>query len=145
VLKGFIKEKPAKILIDPGGEINFLSRSFCKHHRIKFKETEELAEMANGVDQPLNELLFPASLQMKTYTEPLYFAVSPLPRYDAIIGKEWCSSHRAKIDCFSNEIEFKHKDKTHVLVADEVVGSPFVSANSIMITWKSITLLLPFA
>ena len=132
IVKGFIFKQAARILIDPGAEINFISSSFCEHHEIKTQESKEFAEMANGIDQPLQELPYPVSVQVNEYTEALCFAVSPLQRYDAIIGKEWCSSHSAIIDCYSNTIKIKHKDKTYAFQAEENVHTPFISANSIM-------------
>ena len=132
ILKGLIDYKPSKILIDPGAEINFLSSSFCETHEIKTRESKEFAEMANGIDQPLKETLCSTPVQIQEYTEHLNFAVSPLQRYDAILGKEWCSSHKTNIDCFSNEIEFKHKNRVYKITADTSVHNPFVSANAII-------------
>ena len=132
IVKGIIANGPAKILIDPGGEINFLSSSFCEHHQIKTTASNERAEMANGADQELEETSDPVIVQIKNYSEPLHFGVSPLKRYDAILGKEWCGFHRAIIDCFQNHVEFNHKDKLYSIVADELLDSPFVSANAII-------------
>ena len=132
IVKGFIERGPAKILIDPGGEINFISDSFCDFHQLQIMECKESAEMANGTEQVLEETSKPVTVQMKNYTEPLYFAVSPLKRYDAIIGKEWCGAHRALIDCWRNEVRFIHKRKKYVVEADENIHSPFVSVNSLM-------------
>ena len=132
IVKGFIERGPAKILIDPGGEINFISDSFCDFHQLQIMECKESAEMANGTEQVLEETSKPVTVQMKNYTEPLYFAVSPMKRYDAIIGKEWCGAHRALIDCWRNEVRFIHKGKKYVVEADENIHSPFVSVNSLM-------------
>ena len=131
IVKGFISHQPAKILIDPGGEINFISDSFCQHHGIRVNDCQELGEMANGVEQTLLETRFPLVLHLKDYSERVHFAVSPLKRYDAIIGKEWCSSHRAEIKTYENRVDFVHKGSKHVIIADENIGSPFVSANTI--------------
>ena len=132
IVKGFIFHEPAKILIDPGGEINFISDSSCSYHEVPIKESLELGEMANGTEQTLQESKNPLTLQIKEYSEKVYFAVSPLKRYDAIIGKEWCGAHRALIDCYENKVNFKHKGLDYVVMADELVISPFVSANSIV-------------
>ena len=132
VAKAKIAGQPAKVLVDPGGHVNFISDAFCDFHSIETKPTEELAEMANGVDQTLEELTRPVIVHMKSYSEPLYFAVSPLKRYDAIIGKEWCGAHKALIDCASNIVKFEHKGNKYSLVAEEPLDNPFVSANSIV-------------
>ena len=136
IVKGFIANGPAKILIDPGGEINFISSSFCDHHQISTIESNEFAEMANGADQDLKETSKPLTMHMKKYSERLHFAVSPLKRYDAIIGKEWCGAHRAVIDCHDNLVRFCHKGVTHEIEADEPLESPFVSANSIVTSFE---------
>ena len=132
IVKGFTANGPSKILIDPGGEINFLSSSFCEHHQIKTSKSNERAEMANGTDQELKETSDPVIVQIKNYSESLHFGVSPLKRYDAILGKEWCAAHRATIDCFQNQVHFKHKDRQYSLDADEPLDSPFVTANAIL-------------
>ena len=132
IVKGFIANGPAKILIDPGGEVNFISDSFCDYHQITIMDSGERAEMANGSEEPLQETATPIIVQLKNYSEPVYFAVSPLKRYDAIIGKEWCGAHKALIDCFNNRVNFKYKGKEYSIEADEPVESPFVSANTLV-------------
>ena len=88
--------------------------------------------MANGMNQALQETSRPVIVKVKDYSEPLYFAVGPLKRYDAIIRKEWCEAHDAIIDCRKNQVAFKHKGKDYLVSADEPLHSPFVSANTIV-------------
>lgn len=77
-------------------EINFLCDSFCKYFHIKNRILTELAEMANGEDHILQETVHAVSVQIMAYTEPLYFAISPLKSYGAIILKYLCAYHVTK-------------------------------------------------
>jgi len=126
-----INGKPARILIDPGAEISHLSDSFCSRHGIPTQHTFHEAEMANGNSQKMQEVQHPVSINLKSYTESLSFAVSTLARYDAILGKQWCASHMAHIDCATNEIYFQYKNRMYYLIANEPKNSSFVSVNAI--------------
>ena len=50
------------------------------------------------------------------YSEAFYIASCPL-NYDLILGKKWCASHKAKIDCELNIVRFRHKTKDYTIQA----------------------------
>ena len=123
---------PAKILIDPGAEINYLDKSYCQKHKIGYQDTTHIAEMANGSEQSLQELSRPLVMSLNGYSRKVHFAVSPLKRYDAILGKQWTAAHDFQINCRTNEVKFSYRKKVHTLFADEPQPSSLVSANAIV-------------
>lgn len=78
--KGIISGAPGKFLIDPGGEIKFLSESTYKNHPISTIDSRELAEMTDSVEQKLQELVNFVRVQIETCAEPMYFFVNLLKR-----------------------------------------------------------------
>ena len=72
--------------------------------------------MANGNEQPSQEIEISVSLSLKVYSESIYFAVGPLIRYDAIIGKQWTASDDTQINCHTNnKVKFVHRGKRHMV------------------------------
>lgn len=132
IARGKIACSSAKILIDDGAEINYIDEEFCNHQNIPMKSTDHCAEMANGANQPLQELSKPIEVHPREYTEKLLFAVCPLKRYDAILGNQWLAAHNAHIFCRTNRIDFTHKEKGHSIIAGIPEHYPFVSSNTIL-------------
>lgn len=102
----------------------------CKIYHLVIKRTNYVAEMANGVSQPFNVLKSSTEIQLKGYTEKVYFAVCPLKRYEAILGKRWLSEHKTHLDCAKSKIEFRFENKKIIVIADENRHHSFVSFNS---------------
>ena len=122
---------PARILIDDGAEINQLSLEFCDKYRIPIERTDHTASMANHVTQEWKFTTNPVTVQIKGYSESMRFSVSPLS-YDLILGKQWAYKHRAKIDCYKNEVTFQHKNRNHTIIADEPATSSMISTNNFL-------------
>ncbi len=72
--------------------------------------------MANNTHEKLMSTVHPLKGTFEGYTEKMRFASNPL-NYDVILGKKWTSKHHAIINCYTNEIKFEHKGKTHTAVA----------------------------
>lgn len=122
---------PARVLIDDGAEISYISTEFCNKFKIPLVETNHMAKMANQTSQNLQMTQYPVEVQMKGYTEQLRLAASPL-NYDLILGKQWTSNHNAFIDCRSNIVTFQHRGRTFELHAIDPEIRELVSANSIV-------------
>lgn len=131
VTNGFVNGKKAKILFDPGSEISYINSDFCKKNSIILVNTEHTASMANKSIQGLQKTETPVSLQIRGYTENLNLAASPL-HHDVILGKNWCTNHKTRIDLSVNEVSFSHGEKNVILTASEYYKSQFVSINNIM-------------
>lgn len=70
-------------------------------------------------------------VQIRNYPEPLYFAVSPLKRYFAILEKEWYGANKEIISPASNNASFNYKDENFSITNNEMTKQPFVSSNSV--------------
>ena len=127
---GYVNGRISRIFFDPGSEISHIDESFCQRHGIETLETPHSATMANKSHHELHHTKHPVQLQLRGYTEPVHLAVMPL-NYDAILGKNWCTSHNAKIDMATNEVEFSHNGKRYCVEANQVYARQFVSLNSI--------------
>lgn len=63
--------------------------------------------MANEMKQALFELTSQDHVQVDSYEEAFYFALSHLKRYDAILGQQWLASHKPVISSETHEVYFK--------------------------------------
>lgn len=131
VTKGFVNNKKARILFDPGSEISYISTDFCNKNNIETIETEQFASMANKTTEKMSRTKEPIILNIRGYTEKVHLASMKL-HHDIILGKKWCDDHQTIIDFSTNEITFKYKDKEYILTAMEYYKSQFISINNIM-------------
>lgn len=77
-MNGILQVIPARIVIDPGAEINYVDKSFCH-------ETVHRAEIAKCSEQALQELDKSVSLSVKGYYENIFLVVRLPRRYDPIV------------------------------------------------------------
>ena len=76
----------ARILIDPGAELNHISIDYCKRHKISTKQELVTASMANGTEENMNYTLHPVTISVGGYTEKMRLAANK-QTYDLILGK----------------------------------------------------------
>jgi hypothetical protein len=128
VTRGSIQTFPCRILIDPGAEINYISTTYTKKHKISTKRTDYSAEWVQGSTERLHETSNFVKLSMgSNYTEELPFSVMPLHKYDVIIGKQWLSHYNPQISMRSNQMSFSFIGKPVTINADISKESHFIS------------------
>ena len=136
VVNGNVNGATARILIDPGAELNHLSIDFCKNHGIAIKQEDRTAIMANNTEESVDSTKNPIALSIGPYSESMRFAVNKL-QYDVILGKKWQHKHRARIDCQSNSVDFCHKGKAYCLIANTQEEQKQITLNAIAKDLKS--------
>ena len=129
VTRGFVNQVPALILIDPGAEINHLSEDLCRRAKIRTNKVPYKAQMADKSTTEIRVTRKKARVSIGGYSESFSLAACPL-NYDVILGKKWCSTHKARIDCESNEVRFMYKYKRFAIKAIDRSESE-ISINSI--------------
>ena len=86
--------------------------------------------MANGTEETMSSTVHPVQVSFGGYTEKLRFAANK-QTYDLILGKKWCYDHKVILDCYTNQVSFKHKNRTFVLEATHAKDPGLVSVNMI--------------
>ena len=136
IANGHVNGTKARILIDSGAVLNHISAEFCQRNNIKTQEeTSHVGVMANKVEQSLRSTVSDVQISIGSYTEKMRLVANP-QNHDVILGKKWCSNHKALLDCDTNEIIFCHKNSKHKIHAVPQVPMKEVNANCITKDFK---------
>ena len=121
VTQGKVNGLDASFLFDTGCLPNVLSYDMCNRLNIKIqKRPEYVSVMANKTHQEIGETIEPVTIDLHYYKEKLKFVVAPC-QYDIILGKNWETKHKAKINCENNSISFKHEGIEYYILANESI------------------------
>ena len=94
------------------------------------------AVMANKTQQDVDSTHHRVAISIGPYTEKMRFIVNP-QGHDLILGMKWCRSHKAILNCDTNQVDFHHKDKPYRINVKPFVPIQEVSVNSIARDHKS--------
>ena len=127
---GYVNSKRARILIDTGATLNHISIEFCEKHDILVQEEDHVGIMANKVEQSLNSTKTNVTVSIGPYSEKMRLVANP-QSHDVILGKKWCSNHKALLNCGNNQIDFWYKGQKHTISTRPLIQIKEVSVNSI--------------
>ena len=130
VSRGTINGVKARILIDPGAELNHISSDFCLRNSIKVTQESRIAIMANMSEEKVNPTLESCVISIGPYSESMRLVVTKL-QYDLVLGQKWLYEHMAKIDCSTNTVDFVHKKKSYCISARGQEDTIEISVNAI--------------
>ena len=92
---GTINGERVRILLDDAAAVNFVSSTFAQQHNIpRNLACNQYCQLADGSQYPLDETVDPLSVQISTYSDSIRCAVTPLAKYDLILGKQWHAETR---------------------------------------------------
>ena len=136
IAEGHVNNTKANILIDSGAMLNHISLEFCEKNGILIqKEEQHVGVMANKVEQELNSTISDVTISIGSYTEKMRLVANP-QNHDVILGKKWCSNHKAVLDCNTNEIDFCYKNKSFKILAKPPIPLKSVNVNNITRDYK---------
>ena len=137
IAEGYVNNVKASILIDSGAVLNHISLEFCEKNGILVqKEERHVGVMANKVEQELNSTVSNVTISIGSYTETMRLVANP-QNHDVILGKKWCSNHRAVLNCDNNDIQFWFKKTQYHITAKPLVPLKSVTINNITRDHKS--------
>ena len=117
-------------LFDSGFLPNLTSYETCKRLRIEVKKRPEyISTMANKTLQEIGETTQPVTIDLHCYQEKMKFVVAPC-QYDIIMGKNWQTKHKAKIDYGNNHVSFQHECTKYFILANGIIEP--ISASALM-------------
>ena len=88
----------ARILIDPGAELKFISSDFCSRNSIEVKQENRIAVMANMTEETFNPTLESCVISVALYSESMHLVVTKL-QYKLWLGQKWLYEHMGGIYC----------------------------------------------
>ena len=136
ISRGTINGIKARILIDPGAELNHISSDFCSKNSIEVEQDNRIAIMANMTEETVNPTREPCVISIGPYSESMRLVVTRL-QYDLVLGQKWLYEHLAKIDCSTNTVGFVHKKKSYCISARGQEDANEISVNAITKDLKS--------
>ena len=85
--------------------------------------------MASKTLQEIGETTETVTIDLRYYNENMKFVVAPC-QYDVIMGKNWRTKHKAKVDCANNHVSFQHERVEYFILGKEVIQP--ISASALM-------------
>lgn len=94
------------ILIDTGASECFISPRLLSRFpkRSSFMGKSWIVKYANQSRAKVEKCLFEAQVEFPNFSIELNLYVAPLGSYDIIIGINWLSEHKAKVDCLAKTV-----------------------------------------
>ena len=104
-----VNDIPAKVLFDTGASHSFISRPFSSKHEMVFQDLPRpLSVVSPGKFMNASSMVRDVSIQMGNYrflSSPIVLGDSDI---DLILGMDWLSKHKARLDCATREIQLRH-------------------------------------
>lgn len=130
----YLYETMIYTLIDPGSTHSFISPVIASHMH---KESEPL-EHSLGVHTPLGEVISVHTVYrdcvVRVNSVDLPADLIPLfiHEFDIILGMDWLSRHRAKVDCYAKEVVIESPGRDRVIFYGnrQIVPTCLISATS---------------
>ena len=104
---GKLYGKNISILIDIGATEIFINPKILSRFpkRTGYMGKPWTVEYANQTKARVEQCLFEAELELPRWSTKVNLYVAPLGSYDVILGINWLWQHKAKVDCFTKQVE----------------------------------------
>lgn len=121
VYMGALDGHPARILIDTGADDNHINVKFVRLHSIT---TEKLpssirVDLANGTTESISESVQPVNVRLGQYSEQIDMLVTPLGKYDGILGMKWLVRRQPVFDYPMRSLTLSFKGTPYTLHSGE--------------------------
>lgn len=69
-------------------------------------DRSSLVQLAIGIKRTVSEVVRECPIGLNGFLNTIELNIFPLGLYDDLIGMDWMEKHRAKVECYSNIVEF---------------------------------------
>ena len=87
VVSGTINGVKARIITDPGAELDYISSDFCSRNFIELKQENRIAVKANMIEKIVNPTLESSVISIVPYSESMHLVVAQL-QYDLVLEQK---------------------------------------------------------
>jgi hypothetical protein len=102
-----ITNRLVSILIDPGSNLSYVAPQTvdkCKLQPVRH-DKPWLVHLATGTKRKVTEVLPACQFIMDGLPTQATLNILPLGSYDLLIGMDWLSSYKTKLDCYHKTLE----------------------------------------
>lgn len=129
-----VSDTCAYVLFDPGATHSFISLSFASQLLAKPEPLgyDLCVRTPLGCNIVVNTVLRDFKVAIENVEFSADLIVMPIRDFDIILGMDWLTAHRAKLDCFTKEIELRPAEGTQITFKGEreVLASCLISAST---------------
>jgi len=119
VIKGDVEGNEARILIDSGATLNFISADWVQKYQIPTENAELIQiHLANG-EVISNCKQATVQIKLEEYIETLQVRILKMDKFDLILGKPWLKQVNPIINWKNNEISIKQEHNRIVLKSQQ--------------------------
>ena len=112
----YILDHDAYTLVDPGATHSFSSKHFLDHFQIKTQPLEGRMRVSLPAGDPLfsDRVVRDSRVLIRGQKFPVDLVALDMRDFDVVLGMDWLSRHRAKLDCYKKEVKFHRPWKFEV-------------------------------
>lgn len=116
VVPGYLEGKQIRTLLDPGSEMSFVDKDFCKLYNTIHSTSNYFAKTANNEIQQLHKTNKTLRLQIQGYIENVEVAVCSLS-HAIVLGVNWNNEHKTKLNLKTNNVILELRRKRFPTIA----------------------------
>ena len=111
-----ILDHDAYTLVDPGATHSFASKHFLDLFQIETYPLEDRMRVSLPVGDPLfsDRVVRDSKILIGGQEFPTDLVALDMRDFDVVLGMDWLSRHRAKLDCYKKEVKFHRPGKLEV-------------------------------
>ena len=111
----------AHVLVDLGATHSFISREFIERVGIEMKPTEcsMVVSLPTGDSRIANRVYRGSKVTIASHEFEADLIVLDIHDFDIILGMDWLAKHRATVDCYRKEVQFRQSGEPEVIFCGE--------------------------